>query len=76
MAQFYSIVGEIGGHMAWHPPRNFRRHADGGTYLTGGAVAALKAVMLDEGLLQGMQVAWGPDPLNGRDRASLALYGK
>ena len=46
---------QVLGDVARHAGAAFRQHADGGTDLPGCAVAALEAVMLDEGGLHRMQ---------------------
>jgi len=47
----------VRGDVAGPPIRHFREHADRGADLTGGAVAALEAVVLDESRLQGVKGA-------------------
>ena len=58
-------IGELGGRLASGPRSHSSacpcwlsaEHSDGGADLAGGAIAALKAVMLDKGRLQRMQMS-------------------
>ena len=63
----------IFGYGARHTALDLIGHADGRTNLPRRAVAALEAVMLDEGALQGMDIARSSDALYRRDRPALIL---
>jgi hypothetical protein len=57
-----------------HAPLNLACHADGGTELTGSAIAALKPVMIDECLLQRIEMSVLSQPLDSDDLAALILH--
>lgn len=67
---------EVGGDVAGHAAPQFRDHADGRADLAGRAVAALEAIMLDEGLLQRVRRALGAETLDGGDGTALKLHRK
>src|SRR5688572_17427282 len=62
--------------MAGHPGLDLVEHSDGRTDLTRRTVAALIAVMLDEGRLHGMEIIRRAKALDRRDRVAFVHHGK
>src|ERR1700722_15179444 len=69
----YRLRLEIRRDVTQHALAKLGGHADRRADLTGRAIAALKSVVFDERLLQGMQRARGAEALDGRDLAPLLL---
>src|ERR1700722_13564733 len=72
----YRLCLQIRSDVARHAPAKLRRHADRRADLTGRAIAALKPVVFDEGLLQGMERAGSAEALDRRNFAALILHGQ
>jgi hypothetical protein len=54
MVELDRLGRQVSGDRAWHATPYLARHPDGRTNLAGCAIAALKAIMLDKGMLQRM----------------------
>lgn len=65
---------QIGGDRARHAPFYLVRHPDRGAELAGSAIAALKAIMLNEGILERMQMVGLSKTFDRGDRTTLILY--
>ena len=61
---------------ARHPAFYLVGHPDRGTQLAGRAIAALEAIMLDEGVLERKQMAGLSEAFNRSDRTILILHGQ
>ena len=67
IGEFGSRICQIGRHIARHARAALGQHADGRANLARCAVAALKAVMLDEGRLHRMQILAVGEPFDRGD---------
>jgi hypothetical protein len=66
------IIGNIAGDV----PFDLGCHPDGGTELPWRAIAALEAIMFNECLLKGMQIAVNGKTFDGGDVPPLILHGQ
>src|SRR5581483_7717858 len=73
LIEIYVPRGQIFSLNARNPALPFSRHADSGADLPRGAIATLKPVLLDEGLLKRMQGLLRTQSFDGHDRAALIL---
>jgi hypothetical protein len=71
--RFVQLFGSVDGNRAGSAFTEFRQHANGGTDLAGRAVAALKSITVNEGLLHGMEFAGICQAFNGYDFPALKL---
>src|ERR1700722_17030968 len=76
VSERYRLRVEVLGDIARHALPELRRHADRRANLTRRAIAALKPVVFDERLLQGMERAGDSQALDRRDLAALVLHGQ